>query len=63
MGFLNPLLYQIGPSVTNAFNDVVDGANMGCVNAGFYAQAGWDPATGWGSPNYKILSSAVLDLP
>jgi len=63
LGFLNPLLYQIAPTTTNAFNDATIGSNLGCGHGGFPAIAGWDAATGWGSPNYSILSSVVAELP
>ncbi|KAJ6552059.1 family S53 protease [Mycena vulgaris] len=45
LGLLNPLLYQ-NPS---AFNDVTVDA------IGFNATRGWDPVTGFGSPNYPKL--------
>jgi tripeptidyl-peptidase-1 len=63
LGFLNPLIYQTAPTVPNSFNDVVSGYNAGCVITGFPAAPGWDPTTGWGSPNYRILSGLVLSLP
>jgi len=63
LGFLNPLLYQIAPTTANSFNDVTVGSNLGCGHGGFPAIAGWDAATGWGSPNYSILSSVVAELP
>jgi tripeptidyl-peptidase-1 len=53
LGFLNPFIYQY----PEAFNDVVVGNN------GFQAIKGWDPVTGWGTPNYETLSQIVEDLP
>jgi len=45
-GYLNPALYtQIAPS-GGAFHDITSG-NNGSYNAG----PGWDPCTGWGTPN------------
>ena len=62
LGFLNPLLYKVGAAGTG-FNDVTQGRNCGqgsCRgNEGFPALAGWDAATGWGSPNYEELKAAV----
>jgi len=63
LGFLNPLIYQTAASTINAFNDAVEGTNAGCELFGFSAFKGWDPLTGWGSPNYKILSEVVSKLP
>ncbi|KAJ7802926.1 family S53 protease [Mycena olivaceomarginata] len=47
LGFLNPLIYQNGAAVT--------GSNPGCGDAVFNATEGWDPVTGFGSPNYTKL--------
>ncbi|XP_065830259.1 tripeptidyl-peptidase 1-like [Oscarella lobularis] len=51
LGFLNPLLYQ-NPT---ALHDITDGCNEGCQETGFCSQKGWDPVTGYGSPNYPTL--------
>ncbi|KAJ7900607.1 subtilisin-like protein [Mycena olivaceomarginata] len=51
LGFLNPLIYQNGA----AFNDMPTGSNPGCGDAVFNATEGWDPVTGFGSPNYTKL--------
>jgi kumamolisin len=51
VGFLNPVLYRIGSS---AFQDITSGNN-----AGYQAQAAWDPCTGWGSPNGVALLKAL----
>jgi len=57
MGFLNPFIYQ-NP---DAFNDVTQGANPG-VSAykGFTALAGWDAATGMGTPIFEKMLAAAL---
>lgn len=58
MGFLNPWLYSRGYA---AFTDVTNGSSFGCGTPGFPAQAGWDAATGVGTPDFgKIL--ALLEL-
>jgi kumamolisin len=54
-----PAVYQIGNSSSylQAFNDVTVGSN------GFFrAGTGWDPVTGWGSPDVAGLSTAVNAL-
>ncbi|KAI0628873.1 family S53 protease [Trametes polyzona] len=56
LGFLNPFLYSQGAS---AFNDVTSGSNPGCNTKGFPAEAGWDPVTGLGTPNFAKLLTAV----
>jgi len=64
LGFLNPLIYTYGSDYSTTFNDVTSGYNAGCsgsVTTGFYAGTGWDPASGYGSPNYSGLSKYVLE--
>ncbi|KAK9785893.1 putative Peptidase S8/S53 domain-containing protein [Seiridium cardinale] len=57
LGFLNPWLYS---NASSAFNDITTGKTTGCRGvitggAGFSAASGWDPATGWGTPDYEAL--------
>eukprot|EP01038_Epipyxis_sp_PR26KG_P009117 gene9117-12298_t len=59
LGFLNPFIY----SNADLFTDVTSGNNPGCGTTGFYASAGWDPVTGFGTPNYNKLVAAALALP
>jgi tripeptidyl-peptidase-1 len=60
MGFLNPWIYGVaGPA--GAFNDVTSGTNNAGFGNGFTATDGWDPATGFGTPNYAAME-ATLDL-
>jgi subtilase family serine protease len=61
LGFVNPAIYRIGqsPKYTAAFHDVTSGDNtvsysQGTVT-GYSATPGWDPVTGWGSPNAQVL--------
>lgn len=64
LGWLNPFIYQTAPAHANAFNDATAGGNEGCNNfIGFTAVPGWDPVTGWGSPNYRLLAEIVATLP
>ena len=60
LGFFNPLLYKtLGD---NGFFDITKGDNS--ANAlfcpGFKAVKGWDPASGWGSPNFELLKDLIL---
>lgn len=63
LGFLNPLIYSINLLHTGAFNDITTGNNPGCGTTGFNATTGWDPVTGFGTPNFGILKDIVLALP
>jgi len=68
LGFLNVAFYQYAAQNPGAFFDVTSGNNKnGCVgNAcgtnyidGYLCAPGWDPVTGYGTPNYAILSTLV----
>lgn len=53
-GYLNALLYtRIGPT-DHAFHDITQGTNNG-----YSAASGWDPCTGWGSPDGVQLLAAL----
>jgi subtilase family serine protease len=61
LGFVNPAIYAIarGPAYHQAFHDVTAGDNSvqwhGRVITGYHAGPGWDPVTGWGSPDAQYL--------
>ncbi|MGI8711626.1 MAG: hypothetical protein ACR2NR_00250 [Solirubrobacteraceae bacterium] len=61
LGFVNPAIYRIGRSASyhEAFHDVTTGNNTpafpGHTINGYAAAPGWDPVTGWGSPNAQAL--------
>jgi len=61
LGFVNPALYRIGRSAHyhQAFHDVTTGTNTVTFPTqtitGYHAAPGWDPVTGWGSPNAQVL--------
>jgi subtilase family serine protease len=61
LGFVNPAIYAIArsPAYHQAFHDVVTGDNSVLwptgVFVGYTAGPGWDPVTGWGSPNAQYL--------
>ena len=57
LGFLNPLLYQTLKG--NGFFDITEGSNGGELCSGFKAIEGWDPASGWGSPNFSMLKTLI----
>jgi subtilase family serine protease len=62
VGFLNPALYAIaaGPDYGNSFHDITTGDNIGSGTPGlFYAVAGYDLATGLGTPNGTNLINAL----
>ena len=53
LGFLNPLLYQLGSSndeASEVFHDITSGNNAQPPIPGYDATAGWDAVSGWGSP-------------
>ena len=60
LGFLNPLLYQ--QIKGQGFFDIQYGNNGAGVCEGFKAIKGWDPASGWGSPNFGLLRYIVDKL-
>jgi subtilase family serine protease len=61
LGFVNPAIYAIarGPAYHQAFHDAVTGDNSVLwptgVFTGYNAGPGWDPVTGWGSPDAQYL--------
>jgi subtilase family serine protease len=63
LGFVDPAIYRIarGPAYRAAFHDVTTGNNTFVLKrpaarvAGYQAAPGWDPVTGWGSPDAQIL--------
>jgi subtilase family serine protease len=61
LGLVNPAIYQIarGPRYHQAFHDVTQGNNTvqfpRKTITGYQAAPGWDPVTGWGSPDAQML--------
>ena len=61
LGFVNPAIYALArsPAYHRAFHDVVTGDNSVFwptrLFTGYQTGPGWDPVTGWGSPNAHIL--------
>eukprot|EP00058_Branchiostoma_floridae_P021589 XP_002607079.1 hypothetical protein BRAFLDRAFT_118677 [Branchiostoma floridae] len=61
LGFFNPLLYKSG---WEYLYDVTVGCNLGCLDdltnlQGFCPTEGWDPVTGWGTPNFTLMKKLV----
>lgn len=66
MGFLNPWIYSVG---YKGLNDIVVGGSRGCTGKDIYsglpapfvpyaswnATPGWDPVTGYGTPDFMKL--------
>jgi subtilase family serine protease len=62
LGFVNPAIYRIARSsgYHQAFHDITTGNSELTMpypagTAGYPAAPGWDPATGWGSPDAQVL--------
>jgi len=65
LGFVNPAIYQIarGPLYHQAFHDITTGNNTVVLTStsppvtitGYQAGPGWDPVTGWGTPDAQVL--------
>jgi subtilase family serine protease len=63
LGFVNPAIYQIarGPQYHQAFHDITTGNNTTVLTSppatitGYQAGPGWDPVTGWGTPDAQVL--------
>ncbi len=77
LGFLNPLIYTYGPKIftdiTDGFGAGCNGINTqsggpeppgsGLVpGARWNATAGWDPVTGYGTPDFQKMKELVLSL-
>jgi len=62
LGFVNPAIYRIAGSSSyhTAFHDITTGNSDVTMpypggTAGYQAGPGWDPVTGWGSPDAQVL--------
>jgi uncharacterized repeat protein (TIGR01451 family) len=65
VGFLNPAIYAIGKGTNYAldFHDVTAGNNTNAAVANkYFAVAGYDLCTGWGTPNGTNLINALAPL-
>ena len=61
LGSVNPAIYRIarGPLYHKAFHDITTGNNTVVLNGvtitGYQAGPGWNPVTGWGTPDAQVL--------
>jgi subtilase family serine protease len=69
LGFLNPALYALGGfgRFGSFGRDITVGNNAlldvpGAVAPGYSARPGWDPASGWGTPNLVELPKHAFEL-
>ncbi|HVP23084.1 MAG TPA: S53 family peptidase, partial [Conexivisphaerales archaeon] len=68
-GAVAPALYFLGEEVPADFYDVTVGNNQGDLYhatsplpIGYNATTGWDPLTGWGTPNLSTLIPDLVDV-
>jgi tripeptidyl-peptidase-1 len=67
LGWLNPLIYGVAK---DTFTDITGGYTTGCNSQGggqvpgarWNATVGWNPTTGFGTPNFQKLKDLVLAL-
>ncbi|KAK1909189.1 hypothetical protein P3342_011267 [Pyrenophora teres f. teres] len=57
LGFLNPWLYKKG---YKGLTDITKGSSHGCNVEGFPVTKGWDPITGFGTPDFPELVKLAL---
>ncbi|MGH3190987.1 MAG: S53 family peptidase [Streptosporangiaceae bacterium] len=69
LGSVNPAIYRIARSSSyhQAFHDITTGSNIQTMpypggTAGWQAAPGWDPVTGWGSPDAQVLVPLLARL-
>jgi subtilase family serine protease len=64
LGFLNPALYAVGGfgQFGKYGRDITNGINTLNNVPGYVANPGWDPATGWGTPNLVEVLRQQFDL-
>src|ERR1022692_131817 len=68
LGLVNPAIYRIGRSAARhqAFHDITTGDNTvrfpPRTFTGYRAAPGWDPVTGWGSPDARLLVPLLARL-
>ncbi len=63
VGFINQGLYRIGLTrneYKTSFHDITSGNNSDYGITGYNAGPGWDPTTGWGSPDGEYLVRNLL---
>jgi len=70
LGFLNYILYDMGENWPQAFHPITQGNNTctgwqmdTCCKYGFSAINGWNPAVGFGTPNFTQMLNYIKKLP
>ena len=66
VGFINPAIYQLGTNANygSCFHDITVGNNTSSSSPDrFYAVAGYDLCTGWGTPTGSNLINAIAGPP
>ena len=72
LGYLNPWIYSVGKY---GLNDIINGGSTGCTGIDSYsglpvpyvpyafwnATTGWDPVSGYGTPDFAKLLALVLN--
>ena len=61
IGWANPLLHAAAEAGSASYHDITQGNNAFGKCAGFNATVGWDPMTGWGTPNFPELVKHFID--
>jgi len=59
-GFVPPLLYALAEHAPGTFTDVTQGTNALFGGSCCPARAGYDTATGWGSPAADVVASSLV---
>ncbi|KAH0282525.1 subtilisin-like protein [Aureobasidium namibiae CBS 147.97] len=59
LGHINPAIYKH----PDMLNDIVSGWDPACGSNGFNCTVGWDPVTGYGTPNYPKMLDFFMKLP
>lgn len=62
LGFLNPALYTLGIDGNNVYHDITIGNNTWGHVTGYQCMPGWDPVTGWGTPQVTKLMIALVQM-
>lgn len=66
VGFINPAIYSVGTSsvYASSFHDTTTGNNTSSSSPNnYYAVAGYDLCTGWGTPAGQSLINSVAGIP
>jgi hypothetical protein len=67
IGFINPAVYAVGkgPNYASCFHDITTGNNTNKFSpTHYYAVAGYDLCTGWGTPNgTNMINALIAQLP